>query len=251
MSHAKEIIKHTDIYSFYQGPDALNVSELFTDTIQGEGIYVNHPAVFFRLKGCLHNCVFCDTRQIWKNGNRFSFDTLLAFFREYCYPKFHDDSAHLVVTGGSPLQQQKPLADFLRLLKKDYHDKTGYNLFIEIENEAAVVACDSLIEVIDCWNNSPKLKNSLVPRHIRYNVKALKQLNKLNNSWFKFVISRKLDWDEIVKEYLPFIDIGKVLLMPMGTTNEELDKNIEIIRSLVSDYEVSICDREHIRQNKK
>jgi 7-carboxy-7-deazaguanine synthase len=40
------------------------VNEVFT-TIQGEGRFTGHPAVFIRLQGCDVGCGFCDTKYTW------------------------------------------------------------------------------------------------------------------------------------------------------------------------------------------
>lgn len=251
MPQVIEVIKHTDVYTQYDGPDGLNISEFFTNTIQGEGVHAGHPAVFLRLQGCIHNCIFCDTRQIWKNGNRISFESLLISMREHAYKQFTENDAHLVITGGAPLQQQKSLIRFLRELKEDYRKREEKELFVEIENEAGVEPRPALIELIDCWNNSPKLKNSLVNRAIRFNLRALKVLNRIPDSWFKFVISKPTDWTEIEKEYLPHIDKEKILLMPMGMTNEELDKTLPLVKKIGKEHSVMVIDRIHIRENKK
>ena len=87
---------------------------LFNDafyTIQGEGPYAGHPAVFIRLGGCNLQCPLCDTD--YTNGNRPMAATDIASLAYKLHP-FSKDPWHaenrnvrplVVVTGGEPLRQ--------------------------------------------------------------------------------------------------------------------------------------------------
>lgn len=76
----------------------LSVHSIF-DTIQGEGPFTGHPAIFLRLAGCNLQCPGCDTdytsaRMDW---------TLDAIIDEVTYLR---SAPHLVViTGGEPFRQ--------------------------------------------------------------------------------------------------------------------------------------------------
>jgi 7-carboxy-7-deazaguanine synthase len=39
----------------------INVNEIF-ESVQGEGRFAGHPAIFIRLQGCNNDCPFCDTK---------------------------------------------------------------------------------------------------------------------------------------------------------------------------------------------
>jgi organic radical activating enzyme len=54
----------------------LKVSEFYCDTIQGEGSYIGHPATFLRLTNCSLNCIYCDSKEVWRKGNPYSFQEL-------------------------------------------------------------------------------------------------------------------------------------------------------------------------------
>lgn len=84
----------------------LEVHSIFR-TIQGEGPYAGHPAIFVRLAGCNLQCPSCDT-EYTSNRKRLAFDAIVATVEELCA----DHNIRLVViTGGEPFRQNlTPLA---------------------------------------------------------------------------------------------------------------------------------------------
>lgn len=77
----------------------LDVIEIF-QTIQGEGPYTGHPAVFVRLAGCNLQCPFCDTQ--YTEGRRgLSVGDIVTDVFEV--RKRH--TKLVVITGGEPLRQ--------------------------------------------------------------------------------------------------------------------------------------------------
>jgi len=84
----------------------MRVNEIF-ESIQGEGKYVGHPALFIRLSGCNLNCPWCDTK----------------YHKEYHYMTVTDivktirnqDNILVVWTGGEPLLQKE---DIIKVMKK-------------------------------------------------------------------------------------------------------------------------------------
>ena len=226
----------------------INVSEIFWDTIQGEGVHTGEEAIFFRVQGCWMNCVFCDTRAIWRQGRSWYIDEIVQYFSENGLIEKLKRGVHLVITGGSPMMQQKPLIQLIHALTKTCGKVKP---FIEVETELSIMPKKELFELVDTWNCSPKLSTSLVNREIRYNVKVLKKFGKLNNAWFNFVFSREKAWEEIEKEFLPYIPIEKVMLMPEGDTVQKLDKHLPIVQQFAREKGVAICDRVHIREGKR
>jgi len=177
---------------------SLKISEYFFDTIQGEGVSTGVPAAFLRLTDCTLNCVFCDSSSVWKYGNLYSFDELFQMMEESGLVEQLRNEVHFVLTGGSPLRQQKQLVDFLI----EFFNKYKFIPFIEIENEGVLKPNPSITLIINQWNNSPKLANSGMKELVRYKPEVIKQLSKLNNSWFKFVVETDENWDEINNFYL-------------------------------------------------
>lgn len=79
-------------------------------TIQGEGPYAGHPAVFVRLHGCPLRCHFCDTNFDNPEDPIISLRNLISYIEQY-------DTEFCVITGGEPTNQNIiPLCRSLRQL---------------------------------------------------------------------------------------------------------------------------------------
>ena len=224
--------------------EVLHVSEFFCDTIQGEGINIGVTAAFLRLAECSLNCIFCDTTEVWQQGSHYSFHQLFKLMEGVNLIEKFIAGQHLVITGGSPLKQQNNLILFLNAFKLEY----GFMPYIEIENEAVYKVQAELAEMVDCWNNSPKLANSGNSRVSRYKPEAIHQLTRLENSWFKFVVDTPDDWEEIKTDFLVPLLISKsqIILMPEGATRNELLDNNCIAAELAIKHGVRYCSREHV-----
>lgn len=224
-----------------QGPH-LMVSELFANTIQGENFY--YPSTFLRLKDCTLNCVFCDTTSVWRQGNPYSFQEIFDLMEQNNLIEAYQNGQRWIYTGGSPLLQQKAIVGFTEAFILKY----GFKPYIEIENEVVLKPIDELIQYIDQWNNSPKLENSLMKKRVRYKPEIIKFTASLRNSWFKFVVSKEEEWNEIQQDYLDtnLIDKSQIVLMPLGETREELQRNYESVVDVCVKHNVRMCDRLHV-----
>lgn len=109
----------------------LAVQEVFY-TIQGEGPYSGHPAVFIRLAGCHLACTFCDTEFESGINNRMAVRDVATRAMQMVV-----DSAGappiVVLTGGEPLRQDVvPLIDLLLACKfRHVQIETAGNLWVE------------------------------------------------------------------------------------------------------------------------
>ena len=224
--------------------DFLNISEFFCDTIQGEGINIGQPATFLRLQGCTQSCTWCDSKSIWQFGNPYTYDELFELMIKADLIRKLKRGCHLVLTGGSPLKQQDSLFRFICKFIEKYEFKP----YIEIENECTLFPTSNIISMIDCWNNSPKLSTSGNSKGLRYKPKILKFLSSLQNSWFKFVISKEEDWKEIERDFLSvnLIQKSQVILMPLGSSREELIKNREMVLKIAIGENIRYSSREQI-----
>lgn len=224
----------------------LEVSEFFCDTIQGEGVNMGSPAAFLRLQHCTLNCAWCDTQEVWKEGNPYSFDELFRLMEDSAFALIGKlwSGQHLVITGGSPLKQQMQLINFIEEFIRRYDFKP----YIEIENECTIMPAPALIKLVDCWNNSPKLANSGNSNHARFKPKVLATLSMLMNSWFKFVITNEDDWDEIETDFLKTLLMVRqqIILMPQGETRAELEANREGVLQIAIANNVRYSTREHV-----
>ncbi len=222
----------------------LEIAEFFYDTIQGEGITLGQPAAFLRMQHCTQSCWWCDTTEVWRNGNPYTFEELFKLIESTELIQKLKTGQHLILTGGSPVKQQKNLTLFLHAFKERY----GFQPVVEIENECTLMPTPEFSRLIDIWNNSPKLKHSGNPDKLRYKPDILQYLSGLENSWFKFVISHKNDWDEIDASFLQpnLIKREQIILMPLGSNRQELHKNREMVVETAIRETVRYCTREQI-----
>ena len=192
--------------------------EIFA-SLQGEGLNIGSPTAFLRLAQCNLNCTWCDTRYTWDWEN---FDIHTETKR---MPIVEVENAidnlgmsRLVLTGGEPLIQQ---GSFIPLMFS-LHDK-GYS--IEIETNGTIFPGSELLPIIDCWNVSPKISNSLVDSGLRFNESVLRKFVKLSNAYFKFVVQNRDDISEVkeLAEYLQ-IPIERIFLMPEGETTAKTNE---------------------------
>jgi organic radical activating enzyme len=226
------------------GTDKLVISEMFADTIQGEGIHAGETATFIRLQGCTLQCVWCDTIDVWPHGNEYSFDEVFEMFESINLIDKFKNGQHLILTGGSPLKQQKQLIDFLYKFQERYK----FIPYIEVENETVLTPEPIFASFVKCWNNSPKLANSQMKERARYKPDVVKQMSIIPNSWFKFVVDGESSWEEINEFYLKpgLIDRKQIILMPEGQNQEQLLKTRELAADIAIREGVRFSDRLHI-----
>jgi 7-carboxy-7-deazaguanine synthase len=92
----------------FLGTNMLFVSSIFR-TVQGEGFYAGHPAVFLRLAGCnfgaksvTGSCCWCDTKFVIGVASQYSPEALVEEILSLRGPHVSDI---LVLTGGEPTLQ--------------------------------------------------------------------------------------------------------------------------------------------------
>lgn len=234
--------------------------EIFA-TIQGEGPNTGIPTVFIRLSLCNLHCWFCDTPYTFnwggtnfghkdvQTGENIKYDPkkeiivltpveIMAHVTEIGGPNIK----HVVITGGEPLMQRHSNA-FLILLKA--LKSAGYH--IEIETNGTLVPKDGVIKLIDQFNVSPKLDNSGNSLKERRKNKAFEFFTGQLNAYFKFVVLDEYDLDEILKlQKLYNIPSSKILLMPEGRTDKEIQARSQKIVELCKQNGYRFCNRLHV-----
>lgn len=184
-------------------------------SLQGEGVSMGKPAVFLRLALCNLRCSWCDTAYSWKwNPGEMARHVMDMPPEDVAARVSAFPVKHMVVTGGEPLLQQEELVRLCSLLP-------GYT--VEVETNGTLIPAPGLDAVTEQYNVSPKLghsgnepSRSLVPE-------SLSWFAQCPRAWFKFVVASPQDIDEVLelqKAYSLFSD--HILLMPRGTTSEEL-----------------------------
>lgn len=215
----------------------LIVSEVFY-SIQGEGPTMGVPSVFLRLAGCNLLCSskhwVCDSIEVWQKGRATDFEDVL----EEDYLEKLKNGAHLVVTGGEPMLQQQRVVEFLEWV----HTWHGFWPYVEVETNGTIKPCTDLLAYVGQWNCSPKLGNSGEPYEKRVNNIAIQELNK-RNTFFKFVVSERDDFLDILQDYGELIDMKKVVLMPAGDSREKLNETRPEVIELCKTTGLRYCDR--------
>jgi 7-carboxy-7-deazaguanine synthase len=227
-----------------EGENKLAIAEMFSDTIQGEGPNAGIISTFVRLQGCTLKCVWCDTLDVWPHGNEYSFDEIFEMYEKINLIERFKNGQHMILTGGSPLKQEKQLIAFI----KAFIDRYGFKPFIEVENEAVLMPSQEFVELVDWWNNSPKLANSGMKHRARIKPEVLHYMGSLPNSIFKMVVSNKEDWNEIEEDFIKpgHITLDKLVLMPEGQNQDELAKTRELAADLAIEKGVRFTDRLHV-----
>jgi 7-carboxy-7-deazaguanine synthase len=219
----------------------MKVADIFF-SIQGEGRLSGVPSTFIRLTGCNLRCSWCDTPYTsWApEGERLMLAEILQ--RVDSLP-----ARHAVITGGEPLLSPEVVMLCAALRERDLH--------VTVETAATVfrpVACDLA-------SLSPKLSNStpyqrdagrFALRHERLRLRpdVIRAFMDRSDYQLKFVVADPIDVDEVEEllEQLPGVDREKVLLMPQGTTTEELARRGPCVAEVCKQHGFRYCPRLHI-----
>lgn len=223
----------------------LPVSEVFY-SIQGEGQTMGVPAVFLRLGGCNILCQseswICDTIEVWRKSKALPFEEVLG--EEYEKLLLSKD-VHLVITGGEPLLHQKMIYEFLLYFSKKYK---RYPI-VEVETNGTIEPSQEMLTYVDFWNVSPKLSNAGVQntKQVRINKNALSFFKEEGDKTiFKFVIEKQEDFEEIKTDYLVHISKEQLVLMPAGSSQEELTQTRQLVAELCRDNQIRYSERLHV-----
>jgi len=236
------------------------VSEYFY-SLQGEGRTMGVPAIFLRLTGCNLMCGgkgvekdgkmrdgatwICDTIDVWMQGTTMLFPDLIKTLNDTTdFINRLKKGAHLVITGGEPLLQQKRIVHFLEYLEEQHQ----LNPIVEIETNATILPLPALDKRVQYWNTSPKLSNSGMSTEERLDINVLKWFSQNPNTMFKFVITTIEDFDEIQKELIDtsFIDSSKVVLMPGADSIEQLLERNKLVADLCIKHQLRMSTRLHV-----
>ena len=219
----------------------MKIAEIY-QTLQGEGRLTGTKSVFVRASGCNLRCWFCDTPYTsWKpQGTDLSVDEIVERIRSY-------DCKHVVVTGGEPMifSELIPLCAALRRFGKHLTIETAGSLYLPL-------ACDLM-------SISPKFASSAPSaadeprwhrRHLqeRHKPDVIRNLIREHDYQIKFVIDSRDDC-QVVEEYLqelPEIERTRVLLMPQGFVQAELEQTQKWLEPYCLSHALTYCPRKQI-----
>ena len=235
--------------------DTLTVNEIFGPTIQGEGPYAGHTAIFLRLGRCNLDCKWCDTPYTWdwkgKNGvaydptielKKMSISEVATILNDYLTNN-DLNRPRLVVSGGEPLLQNKSLTLLLENLNLAHW--AGYD--IETNGTRPPLKTETPVTYVI----SPKLANSGVTWDIKWADNLLKNYSWMSydgKAFYKFVIdshesAEQARFIEAATKWNP----EATYFMPEGTTSQQLDTNSQICYESTYKTETKYSDRLHIR----
>jgi 7-carboxy-7-deazaguanine synthase len=218
----------------------VRIAEIFHSR-QGEGVLTGCESVFVRTSGCNLRCWYCDTPYTsWApEGEDLSVEEILAQVEAW-------DSEYVILTGGEPMlfAELVPLAHELHSRGKHITIETAGTLDLPVD-------CDLM-------SISPKLSNSL-PREgsarwrrrheqTRHAPEVIRQLIGRYEYQFKFVIDTPTDLDEVEAYLAEFPEIvrERVLLMPQGTSLDELRSREEWLVPYSAEHGLGYSPRKHI-----
>ncbi|MCF8359509.1 MAG: 7-carboxy-7-deazaguanine synthase QueE [Prolixibacteraceae bacterium] len=218
-------------------------------TLQGEGKMAGIPVLFIRTAGCNLRCMWS-----LPNGEVSLCDTPYASFNTPGEKRVAVETVkntilqnigmlnHLVISGGEPFIQPGSLVELISMLK------TEKNLHISIETNGTLFD-QKLVEAVDFFSISPKLKNSVPTKEkldktktvipfkpdqaekTRRNIRVIQSIidhcnaTKEKDFQLKFVVQNHSEIEEIENDFLNCLNGWKpddVVLMPLGSTPDEL-----------------------------
>ncbi len=212
-------------------------------SVQGEGHLTGVESVFIRTAGCNLRCWFCDTPYSSWNPDGFSLtvDEIVERCLQY-------ECQHVVITGGEPMLPRQ-IVDLTTSLKR-----VGRHITIETAGTVdRPVQCDLM-------SISPKLANSTpaagqagrwAERHERTRQRpdVIRRLIARYDYQLKFVVDQPPDCDEVLAylQAFPSIRPDRVLLMPQGTTVEQLEQRRPWIETYCGQHGLGFCPRMQIQ----
>jgi len=216
----------------------LRVAEMFT-SFQGEGPSAGQRAAFIRLSGCGVGCSWCDEPQTW-DWSRFSREqeSRRAEVDEACAWAVGTGAGLVVITGGEPLAQQRPLASLVCAL-------AAAGLRVEIETSGTVVPARELCAAVSMFSVSPKLANSGVPFERRIRPEALAAFAACGKAVFKFVACGTGDLGE-AGELTARFGLAPVWIMPEGTTADRVLEGMQELAEDVLERGWNLTGRSHV-----
>jgi 7-carboxy-7-deazaguanine synthase len=219
----------------------LRIAEIFK-SIQGEGLLTGTESVFVRAAGCNLRCWYCDTPYAswYPEGEDLSVEDILRSVDEL-------GSQHVVLTGGEPMlfAEMIPLCEGLHAAGRHITIETAGTLYLPL--------------VCDLMSISPKTANStpteeLAPKwhlrheHTRHVPEVIQRLMAEHRYQLKFVVGRPEDADQVqawLREF-PEVDRSRVLLMPMGTDTDELQRVAKWAEEYCREHAFTYCPRKQI-----
>ncbi len=219
----------------------MRIAEIYRSR-QGEGLLTGTDSIFVRVSGCNLRCWFCDTPfTSWEpEGDDLALEAILAAVDQL-------EAEHVVITGGEPMLYAELIPLCLALKQRGRH--------ITIETAGTLhlpLRCDlmSISPKLASSTPSESQAGSWSARHARtrHQPDVIRKLLENHEYQLKFVVDLPSDVDDVeawLSEF-PEVSRDRVLLMPQGTSLEELATREAWLAPLCSDKQFRYCPRKHI-----
>lgn len=230
----------------------ISLSEHFF-SIQGEGVSAGVPSLFIRFGGCNLLCGghmgelvkkgkatwWCDTETMWMKSHEVDLEDIWSSLTEQQRLALRFGGAHVVYTGGEPCMPAS--AHDAKEIQERLHWP-----WAEVETNGTI---DSpLLDWVNQVNCSPKLANSGMPRAQRFNFDVLRRIQNHGFSFFKFVVTKPEDWEEIEADFIKTLSLHhkQIILMPGCDRRSDLAETTRMVWELSTKVCVKMCTRMHI-----
>lgn len=219
----------------------MRIAEIYR-SVQGEGLLTGVPSVFVRTSGCNLRCWFCDTPYTsWQpEGGDMSIDEVVAQVEEW-------DCPNVVVTGGEPMLWAEliPLCQRLHAIGRHITIETAGTLDLP-------VSCNLMSISPKFASSAPSAERNAhwSRRHERerFRPEVIRRFVRDYAYQLKFVVDGPADLEELNKYLAQFPEItnDRVLLMPQGTEQMELERRALWLRPFCETHGFVFCPRKHI-----
>jgi len=262
---------------------SVSIDEIFGDeiinnkvrgTLQGEGIRMGVPSIFIRTGGCNLTCsgfgcttispkdnktviTGCDSIHA-VNAKHFKhtwtyYDTaqelIDAILKHYVVrSEGSSEKPDLVFTGGEPLLHH---TDPVMIGALEYFVSRGHKIYFETNGTQYIDFDKYSIYKEVSFSMSVKMSSSGEDKNKRWKPEVVNEyLRNTKGSYFKFVLSAE-SLKEQTNEVFDFLHqvptFGTVYCMPLGETQDELQKNSQAVYEFASENGFRYSDRLHIR----
>lgn len=230
---------------------SLPINELFY-SLQGEGKLAGIPSVFIRTSGCNLRCWYCDSYHTsWEpTGSWMRIEDIVDAVNEF------DSADHVVLTGGEPLMHEESTMLLERLSDCGYHTtvETNGTIYRDAPIDLASIS-PKLSNSTPTTDKDPKGNGEWMEQHEkrRINIDRFADFIDSYPYQLKFVVTDSDDVqeiktlvDDIQQHSETAINGTDVLLMPEGTTSEELDQQRNQVAALAQEHGYRYTPRLHV-----
>lgn len=220
---------------------ALPVSEVFGETIQGEGPYAGRTVQFIRLGGCNLSCNFCDTPYTW-DASRFDLRTEIPMTPVQDVLDQLIPGVPVVLSGGEPLMHQKNkafqwmLSDIVLRQRLELHIETNGTIEPDVET----------LSLVRHFAVSPKLPHAGDHKH-NQDPKPWQGWASVGKAILKYVVRDEQDVaDAVTAADQLGVPRDRVWVMPEGVDNDTLLARWPAVARAAADHHINACQRLHV-----